>query len=361
MEEPTIGDGQRTLPPYVQNQSYPFILANRNKKSVTLNLKTEDGKEIFKKLVGQGNVIVENYSAGTMNKLDLGYNELKKVNPGLIYVAISGFGQTGPYSSYPAIDTVIQAMSGVMSMTGYPDGPPMPAGMLMGDYIGSVYGVMGVLGAIIHWKDTGKGQFVDISMQDCLWAGCGPLYAVNYITKGEIPRRSGTRSKMFSPMNNYIAKDGYVHIGINYNIWWNELLKIVGREELIGDERFARQSARVRNVEEVDAIVESWTKERTQEEIVTKLRAVGIACGPVLNIEDLLEDPHLQHREMMLEMNHPAAGKVKSVGHVVKYSETPSEVRLPPPLLGEHNEEIYGELLGYDKEELSTLKEKGII
>ena len=361
VEEPTIGDGQRTLPPFVQGQSYPFMLANRNKKSITLNLKTNEGKEIFKKLISKGNVIVENYSAGTMEKLGLGYNELQKTNPELIYMAISGFGQTGPYRSYPAIDPVVQAMSGVMSMTGFPDGPPMPVGMLAGDYIGSIYGVMGVLGAVISWKDTGKGQFIDISMQDCLWAGCGTLHMVNYLTKGELPRRSGTRSRTFAPMNNYIAKDGYVNIGINYNKWWDELLRIMGKEELIGDERFSRQSARIRNIDEVDAMVESWTKERTQEEIVTKLRSAGIACGPVLNIEDLLDDPHLQHREMVLETSHPVEGKIKTVGHVLKYSETPCEIKLPPPLLGEHNEKIYGELLGYNAEKLATLKQQGII
>jgi len=362
VEEPGVGDGQRKLRPFVQDVGYTFLALNRSKKSVTLNLKTEKGKQIFRELVEKGQVVVENFSSEAMTKMGLSYEDLKKVNPQIIYVSISGFGHSGPYSSKIALDPVVQAMSGIMSLTGERGSPPMRVGVGIADLVTPVYAAVATLAAIIHLMNTGQGQFIDISMQDCMFANLVPEFLGDYVIHNRVLPKSGNRHPFLAPLNCYKASNGYIVIAVNSNEWWNNLLKLIGKEELIGDSRFSRNRSRVENVDEVDALIQSWTQDKSIAEVINLLGEAHIPCGPALTVDQLANDPHLLAREMIKEVDYPQPiGKLKIPGSPLKLSAIDTNIESLPPSLGEHNEQIYSELLGYDSTKIATLKEEGII
>jgi len=362
VEIPGSGDATRTLPPQTEGgESYTFINLNRGKKSITLNLASERGREIARELVEKANVVAENFNPRVMDKLGLGYKELSKINPQLIYASVSGFGHTGPRSSEPGFDTIAQAMGGLMSITGFPDGPPTRTGVAIADFLGGINATISILAALVYRKETGKGQMIDISLQDGIWALAAIDGSPGYFLTGEIPQRLGNGVVNSIPFRVYPAKDGDVVICVVTVGQWQTFLRVIGREDLLEVQKYATQKERVNYRDEIDAIVEEWTKTRTVEEVLNTLGDAHLACSSVPTIDKVANDPHLLSRGMVIEVEQLISGKLKVPGSVFKLSETPGDVSFPSPFLGQHNYEVYSELLGYGEQEITKLVNDGII
>ncbi len=361
VERPGTGEPERKAAPMTpKGESYQFMAYNRGKKSITLNLKSSEGLEIAKKLVAQCDVLVENFAPGVMVRLGLGYEVASKINPGIIYASISGFGQTGPRRDQITYDVVGQAMGGLMSVTGYENGEPLKAGISLADYMGGYNGVIAILAAL-HYKDvTGEGQYIDISMQDGIWAMVFPDRA-DYFDTLIPPKRIGNRLSSSAPFGSYKAKDGYVVICTITDDQWQNVLKAIGREDLSNDERFRTRVLRAKNMTDVENVVNGWLKEKTVEEALQIFKEFQVPCSPVPTFEQVANDPQILHREMIIEVEQPLSGKVKLAGSVYKMSKTPGNRNMRIPLVGEHNQEIYIDLLGFKQEEIEKLAEKGII
>jgi formyl-CoA transferase len=375
VERPLLGDPVRMNLPYAgpdgitftrqtaEDMSIGFLKRGRNKKSITLNLRSEKGKNILCELVKKVDVVTSNFTPGVMDRLGIGYEKLKTINPGIIYCTISGFGNSGPYRELPAFDLVVQAMSGVMYMTGDPESPPVKAGIAVSDYCGALSALSGILIALHYKKRTGKGQEVDISMMDALFSFLFDDALDVYGERG-IPVRDGNRTVRLTPFNVYQTKDGYVAIATGSDEMWANLLSAMGMPELKDDLRYKKLDQRAENVDEVDALIKSWTLSKTNNEVVRELRKFRVPCGPVNKANEMCRDPQLISRGMVKELHHPLFGKVEGVcaaGLLIQLSETPGEFTSPAPLLGQHNEEIYSNWLGLSREELGKLKEEGII
>jgi CoA:oxalate CoA-transferase len=361
VEMPGKGEPERqAMPMTPKRESYQFLSYNRGKKSITLNLKSPKGMEIAKNLTAKVDVLVENFAPGVLERLGLGYEEASKINPRLIYASISGFGQTGPRRNDVSYDVVAQAMGGLMSVTGYPDGEPLKAGISLGDYMGGYNGVIGILAALYYRTITGEGQAIDISMQDGIWAMVFPDRA-NYFDTHTVPKRFGNKLSSSAPFGAYNAKDGCVVICTITDPQWQKVLQAMGREDLIGEQRYATRENRTKNMDEVDGLVQAWCEERTVEEIFSILKEFGVPCSPLPTFDQVANDPQLLSREMIVEVETPISGKVKLSGSVYKMSKTPGNRKKIVPAVGEHNEEIYGGLLGIDAQELQKLKREGTI
>ena len=362
IEIPEGGDATRSMPPQTEGgESYMFIIANRGKKSITLNLASDEGREICKELVKKMDVVVENFSPVVMDNLGLGYEELSRVNYGLIYASSSGFGHTGPRSSQLAFDMIIQAMSGYMSVNGYPDGPPTKGAGAIADTISGLYTTISILAALQYRSRTGEGQYIDTSMQDCMWAIIGPTEAPRYFLTGESPPRMGNRERDVTPYGAYPAKDGYVIITTATVGQWQNFLRVMGREDLIGVEKYDTQLERNKYANEIDALVEEWTRVRTVAEIANSLNDAHLPCSPVSTYAEVANDPQLLSRDMLTEVEQVISGKIKVPGSPLKLSKTPGDPTLTAPFLGEHNYEVYSNLLGYSEEEIGKLADDGVI
>ena len=358
IEQPRTGDDSRGFMPRRNDTSAYFINFNRSKKGITLDLKK--GKDIFLKLVKDADVVVENFRPGVMKRLGLDYDELAKVNPRLVYAAISGFGQSGPYAQRAGYDTMAQAMSGIMSITGWPGGEPTRAGASVGDVMGGLQAVIGILAALRYRDISGRGQMVDVSLVDVSVVGLSSVMQV-YLTTGRVPQRNGNSYTSSAPGGGYHTKDGYFIMNGSAPKFWEILCNTMNKPELIDDPRFTTNALRVQNKVELDAIVESWTRTMTTEEAINVLLPKGFAVAPVLTLDQVVNDPHIGGvRNMFVEVDHPIAGKIKITNDAVKLSETPLQVRNASPLLGEHNADIYSRI-GYSSEELKSFEEKGII
>jgi CoA:oxalate CoA-transferase len=361
VERPGTGEPERKAAPLTpKGESYQFIAYNRGKKSVTLNMKNPKGLEIAKKLVSKCDILVENFAPGVMERLGLGYEEASKINPGIIYASISGFGQTGPRRDMVTYDVVGQAMGGLMSVTGYEGGEPLKVGVSLADYMGGYNAAIAILGALHYKTVTGEGQYIDISMQDGIWAMVFPDRA-DYFDTLTPPKRLGNRLSSSSPFGSYKAKDGYVVICTITDEQWQNVLKAIGREDLSDDERFATRVLRTKNMADVESVLHEWLKDKTVEEALAAFQQFKVPCSPVPTFEQVANDPQILHREMIIEVEQPLSGKVKVGGSPYKMSKTPGNRKLPIPLVGQHNEEIYGDLLGLDKKELEKLTAEGII
>ncbi|MHB8061604.1 MAG: CaiB/BaiF CoA transferase family protein [Ruminiclostridium sp.] len=360
IEIPKIGDDSRAFPPFVNGESSYYMNLNRNKKGVTLNLKGQ-GKEMFLEMVKKADIVVENYRPGTMEKLGLGWEELKKVNPRLVYGAVSGFGHYGPYMHRPGYDIIGQAMSGIMSVTGWPGGEPTRTGGPMSDVMAGHAVTIGILAAL-HYRDvTGIGQKVDIALVDSLVASMQIINQI-YLVGGRLPQRIGNRYESTYPYDSFKAKDGSMVIGVANDKFWKLLTELMGKPELAQHPDMDLNMKRVQNHEMVKPIVEEWTMTKTVGELVDMLLKAGIPAAPINNIEQVVNDPHIAGaREMFVEVDYPIAGKIKVTGSHIKFSETKTEIRTPSPQLGQHNEEVYGELLGLTLEKIDELKQQGII
>jgi len=340
--------------------SFYFIYLNANKRSVTLNLKTEKGKEIFKEMVKKVDVVVNNFGYGTMEKLGLTYDVLKEVNPKIIYASITGYGTYGPYREFPCFDIVAQATGGLMGVTGYPENPPTKVGTGLGDSIGATNLAVGILAALYQREKTGEGQEVEVSMQDAIFNTLRPVYNFFFVMGQQPLERTGNKTKMIAPWNSYKATDGYVVVGILTNPLWENLLRAIGKEDCVGDPRFSDPLTRGVNCDAVDALIEEFTSTRTKMEAMMHLVKADVPCGAVLDQKELMENEHLIQREMILDVEHPARGKHKIIGSPVKLSKSKVEVK-SAPLLGQHNEEIFASMVNLTKEDLAKLKEEKVI
>ena len=361
IEEAGKGADERQMGPFLNGESAYYMNLNRNKKGMTLNLKSPKGKQIFKDLVKKADVVLENYRPGTMEKLGLGYETLKEVNPAIIYAAVSGFGQYGPYTKRPGYDIISQAMSGLMSTTGWPGGAPTRSGTAMGDVLGGLSVTIGILAAIYNRSQTGRGQVVDVALVDSAVASLEIINMI-YLVENRLPQRIGNRYESVYPYDSFQAKDDLVIIGGGNDKLWSLFAKHIGRSELVEHPDFARTRDRVKNHVQVRQIVEEWTQTKTVKEIVDELLAAGIPAAPIYGIDQVVADPHIAGaREMFVETVHPKAGPIKLTGSHIKFSETKTSIRTPSPALGEHNSAVLSSLLGLSASEIQSLKEEGVI
>ena len=366
VEEPTKGDQGRSLGALKPGEdSWYFLLLNANKRSITLNLKSPEGVAIFKQLVEYADILVENFGPGTIENLGLGYDVLRQINPRLIYASVKGFGSTGPYSEYKSFDMIAQAMAGAYSLTGMPDGPPLKPAPTVGDTGTGLHTAIGILSAYIQRLKTGKGQRLELSMQEAVVNLLRPSFRGHYTSDGPLPRigvggggRDLTDLFPCKPggANDYIFVRG---TGISERVW-NELLTVIGRQDLIGDERYRTPQARAERLDEVNAIFVAYCREHTKHEVMAAVGPLGIPCGAVQDTVEVMNDPHLLQRGMITSVTHPVAGTFNMPGCPVRLADSPVEVRAAP-LLGEHNADVYRELLGYNDDKLQELKQQGLI
>lgn len=360
IEMPKTGDDSRGYGPYLNNESAYFMSINRNKRSMTLNLKTEKGKEIFLEMIKDMDVLVENYRPGTMEKLGLGYDYLATINPKLIYAAASGYGHTGPYSKRAAYDAVVQAMGGIMSITGEKDGKPTRVGSSIGDISAGMFTAIGILAAIESRHSSGKGQKVDVAMLDCQVAMLENAIA-RYYVNGEVPRPYGNRHTSIVPFETFETSDGEIMVAAGNNNLWAKLCECLGIPELIDDQRFKDNPLRNENYDELRPLLTPPFKLKTIKEWQDCLDKQGIPNGPINSIDMVVSDPQVIAREMIVEIEHPVAGNMKMPGIPIKLSSTPGRIRTPAPVLGQHSEEILKEYLNYSKETVEKLVEEGVL
>ena len=361
LEQPGIGDDSRGFGPFQNGESVYYINLNRNKKGMTIDLKNPKGKAVFLEMVKNADVVIENYRPGVMEKLGLGYEDLAKTNPGIVCVAVSGFGHTGPYSNRPGYDIIAQAMSGLMSTTGWPDSGPTRSGTAIGDVLGGMSATIGMLAAIYHKIKTGEGQKVDIALVDSTVAALEIINMI-YLSQGRLPERIGNRYESTYPYDSFVASDGDLVIGAANNKLWKLLLDQMGKSELAEDPRFKDIKDRIENHVEVKAIVQEWVGQNTVDEVVNGLLEKGVPVAPILNIAQVTSDPHIaEAREMFVRLDHPVAGKMRIAGSHLKLSKTKTEIKTPAPALGQDNEKGLEELLGLTAEQVKELLEEGAI
>ncbi len=361
IEMPGSGDDARGYGPYENGESMYYANLNRNKRGITLNLKTQEGKDILKSLVKEADILLENYRPGVMDKLGLGYDVLKEINPGLIYGALSGFGSYGPYSQRPGYDIISQGMGGLMSVTGAKGGEPTRSGNAMGDILGGMNLVIGVLMAVNARNMTGVGQRIDVSLVDSVVASLENAY-IRYFKSGELPVRNGNAYASIAPYDTYRAKDGRVIIACgNQKLYERLCNEVLDMAWMITDERFLNVPLRVANNEIQKQYIEEWTMQYTVDEIVEKVLAKGIPAAPIFNVRQITEDEHIaKAREMFIEIDHPTIGRMKVNGSPIKLMDMMPRINCPAPTLGQHNEEIL-EGLGYTTEQIADFKERGVI
>ncbi len=350
IEPPKVGDDSRAFGPFVGKESAYFMSLNRNKRSMTLNFKRQAECDVFKEMVKYADVVVENYRPGTMEKFGLGYDELKKINPKIIYAACSGFGHSGPYQYKPAYDIIVQAMGGIMSITGPEGGEPCRVGASVGDIIAGMFTAYGVMMALYHREKTGEGQKVDVGMLDCQVAVLENAIA-RYVTSGSVPTPLGNRHPSISPFSSFTAKDGHIIVGAGNDRLWTKLCNILGKPELLTDPRFNTNGNRTAHVKELTAILNEVFSTKTIEQWMEVLEAAELPCAPINTVDKIVNDPQIKARNMIVELEHPVAGHLKMAGVPVKMSVTPGAVERPAPLLGQHTAELLKEILGWDEAE----------
>ncbi len=355
--EPPEGEETRAFgPPFIEGVSGPFLAVNRNKKSVTLNLKHPRGQALFLELVRGADVVVENYRPGTMEKLGLGYEVLSRENPALIYCAISGYGRTGPSSQRGGFDIIAQGETGIMSVTGEPGRPPVRAGIPVTDLGGGLLALYGILVAYVHRLRTGEGQLVDTSLMEA-GVGLSVWESVQWLMAGQVPRPLGSAHNVGAPYQAFRTADGYMTIGASNQGLYVKLCKLLGREDLLTDERFATPGARGARRTELAEIIEAMTVTRPTADWLADLEKLGIPSGPILTYDKVYEHPQVQYREMVVEQEHPQVGRFKGLGLPVKLSRTPGAIRHAAPLVGEHNPEV----LGLTADEIAALRAEGVL
>jgi crotonobetainyl-CoA:carnitine CoA-transferase CaiB-like acyl-CoA transferase len=359
VEVPNHGDDSRQFGPFLNGESLYFMNINRNKRGVTLNLKGK-GRDILFEMVKKADIIIENFRPGVMDKLGLGYEDLKKVNPKIIYGSVSCFGQTGPYSKRAGYDIVAQAMSGLMSVTGYPEGTPTRAGTGVCDVMGGMSLAIGILAALNHRNITGEGQMVDIALLDAAITSM-QIIQIYYVGEGRIPQRIGNRYESNYPMDLFEAKDGFFVIGTANNKLWELVCEIIGYPELASMEKYNEPNKRVEHHAEIKPLINAWARKQTLREGVAAMVKAGVPCGPVYNIAEMMADEHVNAREMFVDVDHPKVGKTKICGTLFKLSSSQAKIRRPAPVLGEHNYEVYKEVLGLSKEEVDKMLEEKTI
>jgi formyl-CoA transferase len=361
VERPGVGDDTRAWgPPFADGESAYYLCANRNKKSITVNLKSSAGQEIIRQLARSSDVLVENYKVGELSALGLGYEDLKQLNPGLVYCSITGYGQTGPDKDLPGYDFVIQGRGGVMSITGEPDGEPMKVGVAVVDITAGLYAANAIQAALLARSKSGKGQAIDIALLDAQVAWLANV-ASNYLVSGNMPGRFGNAHPTIVPYQSFRARDGFFCLAVGNDGQWRKLCALVHQPDLAQDSRFATNPARVQHREVLIPLLQVIFQAQEIDFWLEELVAAGIPCGPVQTIDQVFSDPQVLARDMVWMMPHPTAGEVSLVGSPLKLSETPVAARLHPPLLGEHTEEVLTGILGYTTDHITRLRTENAI
>jgi crotonobetainyl-CoA:carnitine CoA-transferase CaiB-like acyl-CoA transferase len=372
IERPGSGDDTRAWgPPYLKDregkdtrESAYFLSANRGKKSVTLDISTPEGQEIVRKLATESDVFIENYKVGDMARYGLSYDDLKKLNPRLIYCSVTGFGQDGPMSGFAGYDFIIQGMGGLMSITGerddLPGGGPQKLGVAFSDLMTGMYSSVAILAAIENRHTSGEGQYIDMALLDVQVATMANMN-MNYLVNGVVPKRQGNAHANIVPYQVFRSSDGHLILAVGNDRQFAKFCDIAGCPELATDERFATNANRVRNRAILVPMLEEVLLQRTTQEWVAPLEAAGVPSGPINNIAQTFEHPQVKHRKMKVDLPHPQSGTVPSVANPIKFSETPITYSSAPPLLGQHTQDVLSLLAGLPQAEIEALRDKGII
>jgi crotonobetainyl-CoA:carnitine CoA-transferase CaiB-like acyl-CoA transferase len=347
------GQGDTTL---------PMAMLNANKRAITLNLKTQQGRDLLCRMAARADVLLENFSPGTMDGLGVGFDVLQKVNPRLVYATGTGFGITGPDRDNLAMDFTIQAASGIMSVTGSPDGPPMKAGPTLVDFMGGIHLYAAVITALYQRDHTGAGQLVEVAMQEAVYSSLAASYDFHHRT-GEIPPRAGNRQAGLSsaPYNTFVTKDGWVAIHVVTEAHWTNLLKAMGREDLNDDPRFRTNTDRTAHMAETEAVVAAWTAVLPKAQVVAAAKRYRIPCAPVRNAVEVMNDAHMHERGMLERVEHPSLGSIVAPNSPLRLHGAERAEAAPSPFLGQHNQEIYGDWLGLGEEGVAALQRDGAI
>jgi len=338
-----------------------FLHTACNKKCITLNLQSDKGKEITRELVKRSDVLLHNLPPAAAKTTGLEYETIKEINPAIIFAALTGFGQSGPYKNKLAFDVILQAMTGAMSLTGFPDKPPTRSVVSYIDLGTGILTALGIVTALFHRERTGKGQMVDTALIDTATSFIASHGLVSEYNLFQSHRLRLGNSSFWTLADCFKAKDGWIFFYINFDSDWRRITKLMGREELAEDPRFNTDYLRFTNRHLIQPMISEWIAEKTVEEATGLLEQIRIPCGAVNTIGDIIDDPQVKAREMLVEVEYPGIGKLSPAGVPIKFSETPGKVDKRPPLLGEHNEEIYGSLLGFSPDKLSQLQEEGVI
>jgi len=361
VEPPGRGENSRAFGPFVEGESLYTMVFNRNKRSLTLDLRSPQGKEVLRDLLRTADVLVENYVPGTLEKMGFAWDVLKELNPRLIVTRISGFGQSGPLSDKPCFDVIAQTMSGLMDITGDPAGHPTMSGTYVVDYSTGLYAVIGTLGALQARSRTGAGQIVDVALLDSALSMLMTAIPEQMLL-GRTMTRRGNRDRYGAPANTSLTRDGaWVHLAVAGEPMFRALVRIMGHEELGGDPRFEDNNARMQNVEELEELITAWTATLTAAELLGELQAIGVPSAKVASVSDVIDNAHLAHRGQILNMDHPKAGTVPMQGFSVQFGESPMRLRYPPPLLGEHTDDILAQWLAMTPERIIELRKCGAI
>jgi crotonobetainyl-CoA:carnitine CoA-transferase CaiB-like acyl-CoA transferase len=354
------GDDTRSYTePTIAGESAAFMMMNRNKRGIAVNLKTAGGLEVVKRLLADADVVTENYRKGTLEKLGLGYEVLQTLNPRLIYCAISGYGRTGPYADKGGFDLIAQGFAGIMSITGEPGGPPAKSGTSIADINAGILAALGILAAVVARAKTGRGQMVETSLmeaavQQTFWQ------AAMFFATGVNPGPTGSAHILTAPYQAFPTRDGWINVGGANQSNWERIVKVIGCPELADDARFRTNGDRMKNLAQLTPLIAARLRERPSADWIREFEAAGVPVGPVNRIGDMLSDPQVAAREMVLEVEHPRAGRMKTLGTPVKFSETRGAVRRPAPTLGQHTREVLGEL-GYSAREIESLEREGAV
>lgn len=372
IERPGAGDDTRAWgPPYLKDaegrdtgEAAYYLCANRGKRSLTLDIATAEGQAIVRELARQSDVVLENYKVGQLKKYGLDYESLRQVKPDLVYCSITGFGQDGPYAQRAGYDFIIQGMGGFMSVTGerddLPGGGPQKAGVAMADLMTGMYATIAVMAALTHRDRSGEGQYIDMALLDVQVAMLANMGA-NYLASGTPPKRWGNAHPNIVPYQTFATADGHIIVAVGNDSQYRRFCEIGGRPELASDERFATNPMRVKHRDILVPILTEMVKTRTRQEWITLLEAAGVPCGPINKLDEVFANPQVVARGMRIDTPHPTAGKVDLVASPMKLSATPARHDIPPPLLGQHTDEILHDLLGYDPQRIAILRNKGVL
>jgi crotonobetainyl-CoA:carnitine CoA-transferase CaiB-like acyl-CoA transferase len=345
-------------------EPYPLVMLNSNKESVVLDLKHPEGKALFLRLAEKADVVVENFAVGVMDRLGLGWDVLRAANPRLVYGTGTGFGLTGPYRDLPAMDLTVQAMSGIMNATGFPDLPPVKAGPAVSDFLAGVHLFAGILGALLQRERTGEGQLVEVAMLEASVMALASAVGALMDGDGAVPERTGNRhpALAIAPYNVYPTRDGYVAIFTASERHWTSIARVLGRPDLLTDPAFASTPARAARMKEIDAMVEAWTRPLGKEEVMARLTTAHVPCAPVRTASEVVTDPHLVGRGVWVDVDHPRRGRTRvPISPIRLHGSAPAAVARPAPLLGQDTDRVLSELLGLDAAALAALHAAGVI
>jgi formyl-CoA transferase len=372
IERPGAGDDTRSWgPPYLKDaaghdttEAAYYLAANRGKRSVTVDIASAEGQEIIRKLARVSDVVLENYKVGQLKKYGLDYESLRREKPDLVYCSITGFGQNGPYAQRAGYDFIVQGMGGFMSITGerddLPGGGPQKAGVAISDLMTGMYSTIAVMAALTHRDRTGEGQYIDMALLDVQVAMLANMNT-NYLSSGNPPTRWGNAHPNIVPYQTFATSDGHIIVAVGNDGQYRKFVDVGGRPDLAADERFATNPMRVRYRDTLVPLLAEMVKTKTKQQWIDQLEAAGVPCGPINNLDEVFENPQVDARGMRIDLPHPAGGKVKLVGSPMKMSATPPQYDMPPPLLGQHTEEVLRELLGESEQRIRLLRDKGVV